>query len=560
MSFDPRLKDFRNFLYLVWQHLELPAPTAIQYDIAQFLGAGGQRIGVQAFRGVGKSWITSALACHALLLNPEEKILVASANAKRAKAFTTFTRRLIGEMPALRHLTPKDGQRDSVEGFDVGPALNAQSPSVAAFGITSQLTGSRATLIIGDDVEIPSNSDTVAKRENLAEAVKEFDSVLVPGGRIIYLGTPQSEESIYHKVLVPRGYSFRIWPSRVPTKDRVDKYAGELAPMIQKMVDGGVPAGTPTEPSRFDEMELAKRELSLGHSTFALQFQLDASLSDGERYPLRCVDFQVLDCRGDMGPVKLSWASGEDQIIKELPVMGFSGDRWVRPMFVSKDFSEWQGCAMSIDPAGRGRDELSYAIVRMLNGNLFVVDCKGLTGGYSPENLERLAKVAKRYSVKNIVVESNFGDGLFNALLSPVLQRIYPCSLEEVRHNVQKERRIIDTLEPVMNQHRLVIDPSLISEDYKNYNLHPEERASQYSLAFQLTHITRDKGSLVQDDRLDALAMAVAYWSSALVQDDIGAIARHKARLFDQELEKLYEGVGMGGHSGTQQESWFRLP
>lgn len=554
----PKLYDFRNFLILVWRHLELPDPNPVQLDVGHYLQHGGERIGVEAFRGFGKSWITGAFACWQLLVNNESRIMVVSANAQRAKDFTIFTRRLIEEVPLLQHLRPSAGQRDSMDGFDVGPSSNHQSPSVKSVGITGQLTGSRASLIIADDIELVKNSDTVAKREILVGLVKEFDSVLMPGGRVIYLGTPQSEESIYTKGLPKSVYKFRIWPARVPTKQKAEKYDGLLAPMIQAMVDAAVAPGTPVEPVRFGDEELTKRELAQGRSVFNLQFMLDTSLSDAERYPLRCRDLGVFSCAGPMGPVKLSWASADDTVVKDLPVVGFSGDRWHRPIFVSKDFTDWQGVAMSIDPSGRGRDELSYAIVKMLNGNLFIAEVRGLVGGYTKENLEVLANAAKRHAVKHIRIESNFGDGMFTALFQPVLTRLYPVSVDEIRHNVQKERRIIDTLEPVMNQHRLFVDPDVVVTDYKNYNEHPEERATQYSLFYQLTHITKDKGSLLHDDRLDALAMAVAYWVEVMGKDDHNAMVSHKRAIFDKELESYYEQLKLPGGLNDTGDTWVR--
>lgn len=554
----PKLYDFRNFLILVWRHLELPDPNPVQLDVGHYLQHGGERIGVEAFRGFGKSWITGAFACWQLLVNNESRIMVVSANAQRAKDFTIFTRRLIEEVPLLQHLRPSAGQRDSMDGFDVGPSSNHQSPSVKSVGITGQLTGSRASLIIADDIELVKNSDTVAKREILVGLVKEFDSVLMPGGRVIYLGTPQSEESIYTKGLPKSVYKFRIWPARVPTEQKAVKYDGLLAPMIQAMVDAAVAPGTPVEPVRFGDEELTKRELAQGRSVFNLQFMLDTSLSDAERYPLRCRDLGVFSCAGPMGPVKLSWASADDTVVKDLPVVGFSGDRWHRPIFVSKDFTDWQGVAMSIDPSGRGRDELSYAIVKMLNGNLFIAEVRGLVGGYTKENLEVLANAAKRHAVKHIRIESNFGDGMFTALFQPVLTRLYPVSVDEIRHNVQKERRIIDTLEPVMNQHRLFVDPDVVVTDYKNYNEHPEERATQYSLFYQLTHITKDKGSLLHDDRLDALAMAVAYWVEVMGKDDHNAMVSHKRAIFDKELESYYEQLKLPGGLNDTGDTWVR--
>ena len=73
--------------------------------MAEYVQSGPKRSIIQAFRGVGKSYITSAFVCHQLLLNPELKFLVVSASKARADDFSTFTLRLIAEIPILRHPT-----------------------------------------------------------------------------------------------------------------------------------------------------------------------------------------------------------------------------------------------------------------------------------------------------------------------------------------------------------------------------------------------------------------------------------------------------------------------
>ena len=100
-----KLKDFRNFVYLAWEHLGLPEPTPIQLDIASYLQKGPRRRVVQAFRGVGKSWLTSAYAVFRLLHDPSINILVVSASKQRADDFSTFTLRLINEIPICQHLS-----------------------------------------------------------------------------------------------------------------------------------------------------------------------------------------------------------------------------------------------------------------------------------------------------------------------------------------------------------------------------------------------------------------------------------------------------------------------
>jgi len=531
-----QLKDFKNFLYLAWKHLNLPNPTPIQYDISDYLqDEAERRIVIEAFRGVGKSWITSAFVCHQLLLNPQENILVVSASKTRADDFSTFTLRLIHEMPILAHLKPREGQRMSKISFDVAPAKASHAPSVKSLGITGQLTGSRAGIIIADDVESANNSQTQMMRDKLAETIKEFEAVLKPGGRIIFLGTPQTEMSIYN-LLDERGYKTRIWPARYPD-DRLKTAMGyKLAPVIADVYDK---ENFPTDPDRFDGDDLLEREASYGKSGFALQFMLDVSLSDADKYPLKLNDFIVMSGPSSWkeAPVSVQWASGKEQIdsVKQLPNLGLKADYWAAPMNTSPETAKWDGSVMSIDPAGRGKDETAYAVVKMLKGQLYLTAAGGLKNGYSEESLEVLSKVAKEQQVNKIVVESNFGDGMFTQLLKPILTRTHPVHIEEVRHNVSKEKRMIDTLEPILNQHRLVVDDKVILQDYQ------AEVDLKYKLFYQLTRLTRDKGSLIHDDRLDALSIAVNYWVETLDRDIQQAVEDHKNDLLKEELDKFME-------------------
>jgi len=231
--FDEKLRDFRNFLYLVWKHLKLPNPTKIQYDLANYLQHGTQRQIICAFRGAGKSWITSTFVLWKLLLDPQLNILVVSASKNRADDFSQFCLRILSELPLLQHLYPKDAQRQSKISFDVAPALASHQPSVKSLGIFSQLTGSRSSIIIADDIETSSNSQTQLMRDRLSEAVKEFEAILMPdeNSRIIFLGTPQCEFSIYNK-LQERGYKIRYWTGRYPTEQQLKSYGSNLAPII----------------------------------------------------------------------------------------------------------------------------------------------------------------------------------------------------------------------------------------------------------------------------------------------------------------------------------------
>lgn len=542
MAQDPLKVSFKNFLLAVWRFLGLPDPTPLQYDIAGYLSRGPRRRIVEAFRGCGKSWITATYALWRLYVNPDERILMVSASKERADMNMTFCRNLLRDMPELRHLEPRKDQRDKANAFDVGPSSIHQSPSLRSVGITGQLTGGRASLIIADDVEVPKNSLTQAQRDKLAEAIKEFDAVLLPDGQVVYLGTPQTEMSIYN-VLPERGYEIRVWPARVPTAKQAVSYGERLASFVAKLMDDPKNEGKPTEPARFTEDDLMERELSYGRSGFALQFMLDTSASDAERYPLKLRDLIVMDCDSAVAPIRVVWASGQPQRITDIASVGMSGDYLYSPMWVSPDFQPYSGVVLAIDPAGQGGDEVGYAVVAMLNGMLYVLKAGGLPGGYSEDNLDALARMAAQYKVFHIRVETNFGDGMFEALLQPYLQKHWPVTVESKRNSTQKERRIIDTLEPVMNQHRLVVHKGVIEDDQKNTNGYASEHAHKYQLFYQLTRITRERGALAKDDRLDALSMAVAYWVEQLSNDVDKVIKEHKEKLLQAELDKFIESA-----------------
>lgn len=526
--------SFRKFLWVIWEHLRLPAPTPLQYDIALYLQNGQRRRMIQAFRGVGKSFLTAAYVLWRLYLDPDCKIMVVSANEQLAIEFSTFVRRLIDEVEILHHLRPRDGQRDSVMAFDVGPAKADKSPSVKSVGITGQLTGSRADVIVSDDIEVPKNSMTETQREKLKELIKEFDAVIKPDGHIIYLGTPQTFHSIYREVR-GRGYDIRVWPARYPKS--IEKYEGCLAPMIcSALVNDPSLVNRSTEPTRFSDLDLAEREASYGRSGFALQFMLDTSLSDANKYPLRTSDLILFDIDHEVGPVKLTWASGPAQIENRIGNVGFPQDRMHRPLYISPDVAPWEGSILYIDPSGRGSDETGFAVSKILKGMIYVPRWGGLSGGYDDVTLKALALIAKEQKVGRIIIEENFGGGMFAALLRPVLAEIYPCTIEEVNSTGQKELRICDTLEPAMNQHRVVLD-------YACAQAQMEVEELKYNGLYQLTHITRDRGSLRHDDRVEALAAAVTYWAERLQADMRQVEEDHRRRERQKMLDRFQRGI-----------------
>ena len=534
--------DFRYFVFIVWYEIGLPAPTPIQLDIANVLqNPPSDRYIIQGFRGVAKSFLTCAYAVWLLWKNPLLKILITSASKDRADANAIFIRKIINTLDFLEclRLTSEDkltGLRDTQNLFDVKGAIPDISPSIKSVGITGQITGTRADVLISDDVEVPSNSATPIQRDKLSEAVKEYDAILKPNGQIIYLGTPQNEASLYN-ALQERGYLTMIWTVMYP-KDKTERdfYGDKLAPYIANRFDSDPDkyAGRPTEPSRFNEEEIEKRRLSYGKAGFALQFMLNTSLSDYDKYPLKVSDFIVEELDNNETSRKWVWGSSPTLRINDVPCVALRGDYFYMPFSRSPETMAYTGTVMSIDGSGRGSDLTAYAVVKFINGYLCVMDVGGYTEGYEDTTLNALANKAKFWNVNDVVVEANFGDGMLTKLLTPVFNRIYPCGIQEVKHSKQKELRIIDTLEPLLMQHRVILNKSVITQDYRRYEVNP-----LHSLIYQLTRISKERNSLAHDDLLDALAIACHYWIEAMDVDS------NKV-----EIEEFYSFLD--GQFGTQ--------
>lgn len=535
--------NFVAFLFVLWRALGLPKPTKCQIDMGQKLSAGDdRRFILQAFRGIGKSFITCAFVVWMLWRNPQLKFMIVSASKERADANSVFIKRIIDLLPFLHDLKPRPGQRDSTISFDVGPATPDHSPSVKSVGITGQLTGSRADILIADDVEVPNNSATQAARDRLGELVKEFDAILKPGGTIIYLGTPQTEMTLYRE-LENRGYRTTIWPARYPVDIKaLENYGHRLAPMLRAELDADACWNAPTDPVRFDDADLRERELSYGKGGFELQFQLNPNLSDAQKYPLKLRDFIVAALDPERAPLSYQWLPNPANEIAEVPNVGLKGDRFHRYQEANASFAEYQSKILVIDPSGRGKDETGYAVLYHLNGYIYLMEWGGFRGGYEDKTLQSLANIGKKWKVNEVVIEGNFGDGMYLKLFSPVMTKTHRCTITEVKSKGQKEQRIADVLEPVLGSHKLVVREAVIEEDYRTAANIDGTFDVQYCGFHQLTRLTRERGALAHDDRLDALAIGVQFFVESMEKNSEEGAQEMLADFLEVHMEKELAG------------------
>jgi len=377
---------------------------------------------------------------------------------------------------------------------------------------------------------------TELMREKLLQLCTEAESILTPknDSRIMYLGTPQTVFTVYRK-LAERSYRPFVWPARYPKK--LSHYEGLIAPQLQEDIDGGAEINTCTDPDRFNEDDLIEREASMGRSNFMLQFMLDTSLSDAEKFPLKMADLIVTAVNPTEAPDNCIWCSDPANVIKDLPTVGLPGDYFYSPMQLQGEWTPYTETICSVDPSGRGSDETTAAYISQKNGFLYLHEMRAYRDGYSDNTLLDILRGCKKYNTSTLLIESNFGDGivaeLFKKHIQQTKQQIF---IEETRANVRKEDRIIDSLEPILNQHKLICNRSVIDWDYNsNPDAAPEERLL-YMLFYQMSRMCREKGAVKHDDRLDCLAQGVKYFTDALSISANQAIIDRKRDEWDSLL------------------------
>ncbi len=566
--------NFKEFLYDVITGLMGFKCTANQLDMADFLETGPLFRMIQAQRGQAKTTVTAAYAVWRLMHNPTARMLIVSSGDKMAKEISNWIIQILTGMEDLGCMLPDRnlGDRASVEAYDIHRDLKGpeKSPSVACVGITSNLQGKRADVLIADDVESQKNSATAEMRERLIHLTRDFTSICSTGD-IIYLGTPQSVDSIYNG-LPGRGFDIRIWPGRYPTEEELSNYGTYLAPLIRDAMiadpslrTGGGMMGTrgkPTDTVILGEEVLVKKEIDQGAAYFQLQHMLDTRLSDADRFPLKVNKLIFMQIPSTTVPIHVHFQASENNVIhtpSDYPI----ATRMYRAASFSQEFGAFQGTHMYVDPAGGGQngDETAYAVTRFSAGKIYVVDIGGVPGGLDLPAMDALTAIALKWKPHQIDIEKNYGNGALSSVWQPILLRAHACNIEDVWESGQKELRIIDTLEPIIGSGRMIVEEALIEQDWASVQKYPAERRASYSLFTQMSKITRDRNSLFHDDRLDALSGSCRHWVQSLAQDeDKAAYAAQRRAYQDMMANPLGNGRAVKGfnsmiHGSSTQSS-----
>lgn len=247
-----RSVDFDVFV-VIWNNLQRQSTPSLHIRIVRWLQenwlSGRRELLLMAFRNSGKSTLVGLFCAWLLSREPDLRIMVLAADLSLARKMARNVKKIIETHPLTRGLKPRRADQWASDQFTVVRAQELRDPSMLARGIGANMTGSRADIIICDDVEVPNTSDSAPKRLDLRTRLSEIEYVLVPGGLQLYVGTPHTYYTIYAKdrrseageeraflsgferleipILNPEGRS--LWPDRFPIS-RIDAIRARSGP------------------------------------------------------------------------------------------------------------------------------------------------------------------------------------------------------------------------------------------------------------------------------------------------------------------------------------------
>lgn len=424
--------------------------------------------------------------------------------------------------------------------------VKTKEPSVRGLGIEGQITGTRASLVIADDIETLENSKTAEARAFLRRQKAEFTRVSTFGKKeVMVVGTPWHEDSVYEDMR-RTGYTFRTYPGVLPpasglfARTKVRDWAPIVTTMIEQHEAKNGPIGDeefiPCVPGRFG-LDWLLQERSYGSFEFATQILCISRLGEGFRY-LRLNDLVVpeFDFTDGRVPTWIKWGTthGENSTEwdeRDIGRVGIDSDALYKPIMFPdprKNPEEWSqiiDIRMVVDPAGGGADETAYAVGGFMAGFIWVFACGGMGAstdehGASEAVQEELCRIARRFRVGRLIVEGDGNLDLYAQAINSKLPEFviapgadaslpkgWTCRAESVKvpRGKSKEQRIVGWLSPVMGLHRLIIHRDAIKPT--------EGLRRDYELQYQLSTITTQPGCLAHEDRADALATLVSQFS-----------------------------------------------
>lgn len=432
--------DFFEFVY-VWFRLQGMKVPRHQKIIARWLSSlwfseGGRQALLMAFRNSGKSTLVGLFCAWILYRRNSARILVVAADHSLAKKMVRNVKRIIEQHPLAKGLKPGKLDQWASDQFTVNRSQELRDPSMLAKGLGANITGLRADVIICDDVEVPKNCDTAAKRQDMREKLDELDYILTPSGLQLYIGTPHTFYTIYQTADDPKN------PEAVPFLRGFDELK---LPLLDQN-------GQSMWPERFSLEKIASVRARSGENKFLSQMMLQ---------PVNILD-SLLDpsrlCPYESG-IGISFANGRE-ILKIGEKKMVSASCWWDPSFASSNGDNSVIACVFVDEEGKyWLHDLEYICIE-----------PGDSENTASLQCQKVIAFLERNSLPSIRVEANgIGKFLPGILKQMLRQKGLHIAVLEIYSHENKAKRILEAFEVLLaekalNVHRKIWQTRFIEE------------------------------------------------------------------------------------------------
>lgn len=412
----------------LWNKQQNLSTPAIHIRIARWLEksflSGDQKLLLMAFRACGKSTLVGLFCAWVLLTHSDKRIIVLAADLPLARKMVRNVKRILERHYLTGHLKPEKPEQWGGDQFTINRDLESRDPSMLARSISANMTGSRADIMICDDVEVPNTCETVEKRRLLREKLGEIDYILTPGGLRLYVGTPHHYETIY--------------------ADRPRKELGQEEIFLKDFKRFTLPIldenGCSVWPSRYSEADIEAIRIQTGPNKFASQMMLEpTSIARGRLDPDNLVFYEEA--------LHYSEANGKPWLkIGDDPLVSVSC--WWDPAFRGQQ-------------EGTGSKQGDHSVIACVftgkSGQLYLHGLSYLSTDPSSEQDEatqqcaQVAHFLKAHYCTSLTIEMN-GVGRF----LPVLMRKYArenglhFSIQEMSNHRPKAVRIMEAFDALL--------------------------------------------------------------------------------------------------------------
>ncbi len=426
--------DFELFAAM-WNCLQNQSTPHVHFRIIRWLeqqkSLGQRRLLLMAFRACGKSTLIGLYVVWRLLREPNERILVISADEMLAGKMVRNIKRIIESHPMTLHLKPPKVDQWGIDRFTVMREKELRDPSVLAKGLHGNMTGCRADIIICDDVEVPNTCDTSEKRRDLREKLAETDFILMPEGTLIYVGTPHTYHSIYSKKVAADH------EDGVPFLSLYERFT---LPLLNQK-------GLSVWPERYTKSKVKELAIATGPNKFASQMLLQP----------------VNIANGRLDSSLLEMYEGEIAYVKELNrleinnVKMASAAAWWDPAFGSLkgDRSVLAICYQDAD---------SHYWLQHIE---VIQTQAGDAQDIATQQCSRVATLLKKYRMPSVSIEINGIGKFLPGILRRELSKLnVPCSVLEVTSRRPKDIRILEAFDVVLAARHLHVHKAVMETPF----------------------------------------------------------------------------------------------